>query len=224
MPTPSRKNGELPNTFRPQQFHIRPAGESAILIEAESAETVRPLTNWVNSHRLRQRLRQAIPATKTLFLSGDPLALRVIGAELESIESIESLPIAREGKRVVVDVRYDGEDLAEVADRVGLSPREIVALHCGADHVVEFFGFAPGQAFFGGLPAGLQIPRRRTPRTLVPAGALAIANGFTVIYPQHSPGGWNLIGTRVSEPLWDIRNVPPNRLEVGDVVRFRPCP
>jgi KipI family sensor histidine kinase inhibitor len=202
---------------------VRPVGDSAILIEVESADIVRPLANWVNGHRLRQCLREVIPAMETVFLSGEPSVLRVIGTELLQLGSIESSMAGHGGRRVVVDVRYDGADLAEAADTLGLSASEIVEVHSSTDHVVEFFGFAPGQAFFGRLPECLQLPRRRTPRTLVPAGALAIANGFTVIYPEHAPGGWNLIGTRVSEPLWDSRKVPPNKLEVGDIVRFRPC-
>lgn len=164
-----------------------------------------------------------IPAAETLFLSGEPSVLRTIGSELLDLGTIEPSTAGPGGRRVTVDVRYDGADLREAAEQLGLSPRDIIEIHSGTDHVVEFFGFAPGQAFFGRLPESLQLPRRATPRTLVPAGALAIANGFTVIYPDHSPGGWNLIGTRLSEPLWDIRKTPPNQLEVGDVVRFRPC-
>jgi KipI family sensor histidine kinase inhibitor len=198
-------------------------GDNGILVEVEPPEAVRSLASWVNGHRLRQSLREVIPAMETLFLSGEPSVLHVIGTELLELGSLEPSTAGPGGRRVVVDVRYDGADLAEAADRLGLSPREIVEFHSGTDHVVEFFGFAPGQAFFGRLPECLRLPRRATPRTLVPAGALAIANGFTVIYPEHAPGGWNLIGTRVSEPLWDVRRTPPNQLEVGDIVRFRPC-
>jgi 5-oxoprolinase (ATP-hydrolysing) subunit B len=66
----------------------------------------------------------------------------------------------------------------------------------------------------------LRVPRRSVPRTRVPSGALAIANEFTIIYPESSPGGWNLIGHRVGPPLWVPGAQPPNAVDVGDRVRF----
>ncbi|WP_163797778.1 5-oxoprolinase subunit B family protein [Mycolicibacterium sediminis] len=223
MTAPDRRDGPAPAHPATDRFRVRPVGSGAILVEVDPPDAVRSLASWVNGHRLRRSLREVIPAAETLFLSGEPSILRAIGSELLALGTIEPSPERAGGRRVTVDVRYDGADLREVAGRLGLSPDDVVDMHSSADHVVEFFGFAPGQAFFGRLPESLQLPRRATPRTLVPSGALAIANGFTVIYPDHSPGGWNLIGTRLSEPLWDIRKTPPNQLEVGDVVRFRPC-
>ena len=92
--------------------------------------------------------------------------------------------------------------------------------HQEVEYEVAFFGFAPGQAFFAEIPAGLRVPRRSVPRTRVPSGALAIANEFTIIYPESSPGGWNLIGRRVGPPLWVPGAQPPNAVDVGDRVRF----
>lgn len=204
-------------------FRIQAVGDIGILVEAASAECVRALAKWVARHRHREALTEVIPAARTLFLTGDPTLLRDIEADLRSRPDVGTAPDPREGRRLTIDVRYDGPDLSEVAERTGLTCRQVVDMHSGTDYVVDFFGFAPGQAFFAGLPEALQLPRRRTPRTHVPAGSLAIANGFTVIYPQNSPGGWNLIGTRVSEPLWDITQTPPNRVNVGDVVSFREC-
>ncbi|MET4430679.1 allophanate hydrolase subunit 1 [Mycolicibacterium sp. 624] len=202
---------------------MRAVGDIGILVEADSTNTVRSLAKWVNEHRLRLDLRDVIPAVTTLFITGGSSTLRAIRADLDSFDASQFIALPQPSRRVVVDVRYDGPDLAGVASRVGLTCREVIEIHTGSEYVVEFFGFAPGQAFFGGLPPRLQLPRRSTPRTHVPAGALAIANGFTVIYPQNSPGGWNLIGTRVSDPLWDIGRTPPNRLDVGDIVQFRQC-
>jgi len=123
-----------------------------------------------------------------------------------------------------VDVRYDGPDLQDIAERAGLTVGDVVALHTSSDYTVEFFGFSPGQAFFNGLPQELQLPRRETPRVRVPSGSVAIATAYTVIYPRDSPGGWNLLGTRCSPPLWDAQANPPNQVDVGDRVRFRAVP
>lgn len=122
---------------------------------------------------------------------------------------------------VEIDVRYDGADLAEIAERVGLSVDEVVEIHSGAEYRVEFCGFAPGFAYLGGLPESLHLPRRATPRVRVPAGSVAIAAGYSAVYPSASPGGWHLLGTTTAV-VWDLDRSPPSLLEPGRVVRFRP--
>ena len=122
-------------------------------------------------------------------------------------------------RSVTIPVRYDGPDLAEVADAVGLGVEEVVALHCGGSYVVRFCGFAPGFAYLDGLDERLHVPRRGDPRTSVPAGAVGIAGGFTGVYPRSSPGGWQLLG-RTEVSLWDATAPEPALLAPGTVVRF----
>jgi KipI family sensor histidine kinase inhibitor len=202
---------------------IRRVGDVGVLIEAPDADTVQRLSSWIGRHPLKPRLREVIPGARTVFISAEDELLRAMTTDLRSA-ALTHIGDADEANVIVVDVRYDGPDLPEVADRLGLSCAEVVERHACRDYTVEFFGFAPGQAFLSGLPSQLRLPRRETPRIRVPAGALAIANEFSVIYPQDSPGGWNLIGTRLSEPLWSVDRAPPNRVRVGDIVRFRACP
>jgi 5-oxoprolinase (ATP-hydrolysing) subunit B len=95
---------------------------------------------------------------------------------------------------VEVPVPYDGEDLDDVAQLTGMSPREVVARHCAGEHIVAFCGFSPGFAYITGLDPALRVPRRPSPRTKVPAGAIALADQFTGVYPRTSPGGWRIIG------------------------------
>jgi 5-oxoprolinase (ATP-hydrolysing) subunit B len=204
-------------------LRIRRVGDVGVLIEAPNAETVQRLSLWIGKHPLKPRLREVIPGARTVFVSAEDELLRAITTDLRSA-ALTHVPESDAARVIVVDVRYDGPDLPEVADHLGLSCAEVVKRHAGCDYTVEFFGFAPGQAFLSVLPPQLRLPRRATPRVRVPAGALAIANEFSVIYPQDSPGGWNLIGTRLSEPLWDVDRAPPNLVRVGDVVRFRACP
>ena len=122
-----------------------------------------------------------------------------------------------------IPVRYDGADLHHVAQQCGLSTREVIALHSGAQYFVEFCGFAPGFAYLAGLPAALLMPRRLTPRPRVPAGAVAIAATYSAIYPRESPGGWHLIGTTDVE-LWNILRDVPATLTPGMSVRFVETP
>jgi KipI family sensor histidine kinase inhibitor len=120
----------------------------------------------------------------------------------------------------VVELRavYDGPDLDDVARAIDASTGDVVRLHLAPTYVVETIGFAPGFAYLVGLDARLAaIPRRASPRPRVPAGALAIAGGYTAVYPFDSPGGWNLIG-RVDERMFTADDGA--RLRLGDRVRF----
>ncbi len=53
----------------------------------------------------------------------------------------------------------------------------------------------------------------------VPAGSVALAAGFSAVYPRESPGGWQLIG-RTDVPVWDVAADPPALLRPGMRVRF----
>jgi inhibitor of KinA len=114
-----------------------------------------------------------------------------------------------------------GPDLDDVAARCGLSPDEVIARHCASPLVVYTFFFAPGNPFAGGLDPRLAVPRRATPRTEVPAGSVAIANGMSTIYQLAMPGGWNLIA-RTPWNMFDLGQDPPVRLRLGDRLRFLP--
>ena len=125
------------------------------------------------------------------------------------------------GREVVLRARYDGPDLPEVARATGLTPDDVVALHASGTYRVQMVGFLPGFAYLGPLPEALRLPRRATPRVRVPAGALAVAESFSAVYPSESPGGWHLIGS-VEATLFEAHRDPPVLLTPGDVVRFVP--
>jgi len=125
------------------------------------------------------------------------------------------------GGVVEIPVRYDGADLATVASLTGLSVGEVVAAHAGGDYRGAFCGFAPGFCYLTGLPAVLQLPRRREPRPAVPAGAVAIADCYSAVYPRATPGGWHLLGTS-GVAVWETARRPPALVTPGTPVRFRP--
>ena len=85
---------------------------------------------------------------------------------------------------------------------------------------MALIGFLPGFPYLGGLPDWLDLPRRATPRTAVPANSFAIAGGQAAIYPWQSPGGWHLLG-RTPLTLFDPANAErPARFAPGDVLRI----
>lgn len=115
-----------------------------------------------------------------------------------------------------------GGDLEELSFWCNLSIPEIIKLHSNQIYQVTTIGFAPGFAYMKGLDKRLEVMRKNIPTTEVPAGAIAIANQYTAVYPQSSPGGWWLIG-HCPINLFDPTKSPPSPLKVGQKVRFVPC-
>jgi biotin-dependent carboxylase-like uncharacterized protein len=69
----------------------------------------------------------------------------------------------------------------------------------------------------------IAAPRRATPRLRVAPGSVGIAGRQTGIYPQESPGGWQIIG-RTPLAVFDPERTPPALFAPGDLVRFVPIP
>jgi len=152
-------------------------------------------------------------------LVADALAVRDWMAEvLAGIPENSKVP---KGRKRTIPVKYDGGDLAELAEKLGLSVDEVVALHSGAEYTVVAVGFLPGFPYLTGCPEKLRVPRRATPRVVVPAGSVAIAGGLTGIYPVESPAGWHLLG-RTNARLFDPDAAKPALLTPGDRVVFEP--
>src|SRR3954471_9833051 len=119
---------------------------------------------------------------------------------------------------ITVPVRYGGLDTDEVAEQTGLSPEQIAELHAEA-HYRVCARATVGQPMMASTDERLRVPRRKTPRTDVPALAVAIANEQATIYPVLMPGGWNVIGTAL-ENVYDPHREDPFLFELGDLVRF----
>lgn len=123
---------------------------------------------------------------------------------------------------VEIPVRYDGPDLEEVGELTGLGADGVIAAHTARTWTVAFVGFSPGFGYLVGNDTRLHVPRRSSPRTTVPAGAVGLAGEFAGIYPRSSPGGWQLIGTTPVR-MWDVDRDPPALLRPGSVVTFVPA-
>jgi inhibitor of KinA len=174
-----------------------------------------------------------VPAFASVTVHYDPLRVaesdgkapyqRMVSALQTLLEDVrvENLP---EPRLVEIPVCYGGvlgPDLSDVARQHDLSTDDVVQLHSSADYLVYMVGFMPGFAYLGGLPERIATPRRSSPRTAVPAGAVGIGGQQTGVYPVESPGGWNLIG-RTPLQIFDITRDQQTLLATGDRVRFAP--
>lgn len=168
-----------------------------------------------------------VPAYATLTVLLDPLAVLLGTASLQAIQTrLPSLLASADTqrftpRRIELPVRYDGPDLARVTAHTGLSAAEVIRRHSTGIYDVYFLGFSPGFAYLGGLDPHLATPRLDTPRVRVPAGSVAIGGSQSAVYPQATPGGWNLIG-HCDEVLFDPLSAESCRLQPGDQVVFVP--
>jgi KipI family sensor histidine kinase inhibitor len=200
---------------------LLPYGDRAVLIEPADPAGVLALRNWL----LRQRhpgIAAVVPAARTMLVEVDPDRLPL--PELRSLlAGGEAEPTPETGDPEVLElpVRYDGADLAAVAQELDLDPDQLVALHSGGEYTVQFCGFSPGFGYLTGLDPRLRVPRLASPRSVVPAGSVAIADEYAGVYPRPSPGGWRLLGT-TDVVLFDLDRDPPAALSPGLRVRFVP--
>ncbi|HEY0486208.1 MAG TPA: 5-oxoprolinase subunit PxpB [Mycobacteriales bacterium] len=195
-------------------------GREALLVELAGLGEVTGLHRAL-SEALPPGVAELVPAARTLLVTYDPAATThdAVAAVVRGTDVTAAT--AGRGPLVELPVTYDGPDLEEVARLAGLPADEVARRHAAAEYAVAFCGFAPGFAYLTGGDPALRVPRRSTPRTTVPAGAVGLADEFTGVYPRPSPGGWQLLGT-TGAPLWDADRDPPALLAPGTRVRFVP--
>jgi inhibitor of KinA len=221
-------------------MQITPLGDSALLLELgetideSTRQRVQAAWRALTAGKL-PGVSEVVPAYTSVTLFYDPWQAVQAGApEQEIVEwlctqvhaRLKNPPKAAKARprTVEVPVCYGGDfgpDLARVAMQAGLSAEEVVRRHSGAKYQVHLNGFAPGFPYLAGLPKELATPRHAKPRMNVPAGSVAIGGEQTGIYPQVTPGGWNLIG-RTPWRLFRPEDDPPVLLQAGDEVCFRP--
>jgi KipI family sensor histidine kinase inhibitor len=164
-------------------------------------------------------IKEMVPAARTLMISFAPevTSAAALAGSLSKLDLVA--PVRQDDRIVEVPVDYHGEDLAEVAELTGLSVEEVIRRHTSREYKVAFCGFAPGFGYLVGGDPALHVPRRKSPRTRIPAGSVGLAGNFSGVYPQVSPGGWQLIGTTPVK-MWDITRNPPAYFQPGYRVRF----
>ena len=210
---------------------FRIMGDQSLLVEL--GDEISPSVNrWVRKLCVALMkspvagLVETVPAYRPLLIIYDPLITDVAALKhriKDLQEKMEEIQIP-EPKTVEIPGGYGGEfgpDLEWVARYHKISPQEIIRLHTGTIYQVYMIGFTPGFPYMGELPEQLTVPRRETPRTVIPEGSVAIAQRQTGIYPVESPGGWHILG-RTPLKLFHPTQSPPTLVETGDVVRFFP--
>ncbi len=140
---------------------------------------------------------------KTIYTSSD--------FETDNLSNLWKIPVC-----------YDdtfGLDLDFIAKEKSISKTELIKRHTQATYTVCFIGFLPGFLYLGGLDETLYMPRKSSPRLHIEKGAVGIGGNQTGVYPNVSPGGWNIIG---NSPIhfFDVLKEKPCFAKAGDQVQF----
>jgi KipI family sensor histidine kinase inhibitor len=218
-------------------LRLSPLGDAAVYAEfgdqldLETNQSLQALAVALRARSLPW-IRDVVPALCGIAVHFDPYHPALPASVLEYFEQLlqEAFKSASKfegsGRIVEVPVCYDpvfGLDLNEISERTSVPSGEISKRHAKSQHLVLMVGFSPGQPYIGGLDPKLSVPRRATPRTVMPAGSVAIANAQTAVYPYETPGGWSIIG-RTPLRVFDPAREPASLFAPGDRVRFIPIP
>lgn len=210
-------------------YSIEPVAESSLLIRFEhQAHASLSVVIGEIARRIRLVLADYVmnvtPSYTTILIDYLPyriapssFAKRVIQC-VERAASNDAPPAAP----VELPVYYHpevGPDLA-LYQQQGLTPEAVADWHTSRPYTVCAIGFAPGFAFMTEVAEPLRRPRHTTPRLSLPAGSVAIAEQQTAVYPNASPGGWNVIGN-CPQPLFTPDSSPMIPWTIGSEVRFR---
>lgn len=205
-------------------WEITPLGDSAVIVRvADSLGDVLTTMRKLEAAKIPGvvEIAPAFASVALFFTSPRELA-QGTGRVRVVLRRRSPLRRARKQRVIEVPVCYEPEyglDLEIIAERSNLPPNEIARRHAGAAYQVRCIGFTPGFPYLSGLPKALATPRRAAPRLAVPAGSVAIGGAQTGIYPQVSPGGWNIIG-RTPLRLFNVAREPAALFRAGDQVRF----
>lgn len=205
-----------------------PLGDAALLVRfgtALSEPANRAAVGFARAiaGRLPEGVVETVPSLVSVLLRYDPRRIdfdRLAG----EIRLLTSMDLDEpEPESHTIPVRFDGEDLAEVAGGLNLSRENFVAAHNATPLRVLATGFAPGFVYCGFHDAALTVARRAKVRPSVPAGTVLFAAGQTAIAATPIPTGWHVIG-HTTFSNFDVAGTPPTRLRAGDVIRFEVAP
>jgi KipI family sensor histidine kinase inhibitor len=197
---------------------LLPYGDAAVLVEVADLDAALALHADLRA-RPPLGVVDVVPAERTVLVRVDAAATTVEALRTDLSSRRPPPRPALGGPLVTIPVVYDGADLPGVAAALAWTVDRLVAAHQERTWRVAFAGFSPGFGYL--VPDGPwpEVPRRADPRTSVPPGAVALAGRYAGVYPQASPGGWQLVG-RTDLAVWDVDREPPALLVPGARVRF----
>jgi inhibitor of KinA len=163
--------------------------------------------------RQRENWKDVVAGSSEIIFFEDPdiqflLTDLMIEEQIVEIQKKNNIP---KEHRLFIDL--EGEDFEECVLHSKISKSEWIEQFCSTKFQVGLTGFLPYFSYLEGLPTSLHRPRRKVARTKVKQGALAIGGGYVGVYPEDTPGGWNIIGECLE--LEKIKN-----FNLGDSVRF----
>ena len=212
-------------------YMIAPCGDAALMIRFEQRigpdilKAVSELDSRINDAQIPGILDR-IPAYASLMVCYDPavISYKSLKERIEALHDVQKEEESSAQRRIEIPVLYGRpfpEDLAHVAEHAGLSEEEVIRIHTANEYPVYMIGFLPGFPYLGNLDERIHTPRRKAPRTEIPAGAVGIGGAQTGVYPVVSPGGWHILGLTPVK-LYDPDAEAPVLLRSGDLIRFRP--
>jgi len=205
------------------------AGEAALVVEfgrsIEPAIHNRVLAlDAALAKRALPGVVELVPTIRSLMIHYDPLAIDR-AALIEAVRGIETgAGETRPARRWTIPCCYDpqfGEDIAQIADMLAMTPERVVALHSSATFQAYMYGFLPGFCYLGGLPPELTVSRRLTIRPPHPSGTIMIGAGMGLITTFAMPTGWWLVG-RTPERMFSLARAQTFLAAVGDEIAFEP--
>lgn len=209
---------------------IEVAGEGAVIIyldKVANSATIKKITQLKHNIAgiLGDCVLELVPSYASLLLIFDPLKTDYFTVKdtLTTLLAAPSYEVTGLQKIIELPVYYSlesGPDLKTLASRSGLSIEDVIAIHQQTLYQVFAIGFAPGFAFLGDVDERIACPRLTSPRAKVAKGSVGIADRQTAIYPNVSPGGWNLIGL-CPQTLFNPNASPYLAYQVGDRVQFK---
>lgn len=217
------------------RWRCDPSGEDCVVITLDVPESPWKLTGqlarWLASQSI-QGVVDIVPGVVTLGIYYQPEIMWRLESQLspysQLVNRLEALLNRWQSagkyqpREVEIPVCYHPEfapDLTEIAEYCQLTEREVIDRHQARPVDVMMLGFLPGHPYLGLLDPCFTLPRKKTPRLSVMMGSIGIANRQSVIYPQQSPGGWNLIGCTPLK-MFTPHTASPCLLQAGDIVRF----
>jgi allophanate hydrolase subunit 1 len=135
-------------------------GDQALLLQFESTPEVLAWTDALHDAAIRDVL-DIVPAARTVLLKLDgPGRQSAIRRRLGTLTVAPDAAATTPVEPTMIDVVYDGDDLAEVADLTGMTTAQVIEAHTANPWTVGFCGFAPGFAYLVDGDPRLAVPRR----------------------------------------------------------------
>ncbi|MET1254011.1 5-oxoprolinase subunit PxpB [Aliikangiella maris] len=217
-----------------KQYEWRNNGDSAVTLCFKQAIS-EPLSIFINTLKTQLQkqfsvnaVNNIIPAYQSLTVCFNPLVITRDKLMQQINPMIEQLmvlpPDSPAQKSISIPVCYEAlfaPDLEFVCQHTGLSPAEIIKCHTAPKYLVHMLGFSPGFLYLGGLDKALYCPRKSVPAKQVAPGSVGIGGQQTGLYPQATPGGWQIIG-RTPLSLFDAQWPFPAIAHPLDTIQFTP--